>query len=268
MEPSVTDGHPVAVAEEEFLLFPDRLEAIHSWMPTDSWMKGCIHSICNNSVFRGTIAVHIILFLINISLAAQLASRASQPPVCDMGIYSPAQPAIVFENRSVDGITEGSIYAGYPSRESEMAWNALMEGTNIKIYPEEMSKLNQVSLEMKDRTGYLGVLGVYHELHCIKRIRKWFYRDYYYPNATTLEYHERMTHAEHCIEFIRQSAMCHGDTTVTPFKWLHDADGKVIEPTTKEGVLHRCVNWDRLSDWAKSRRVDLFDQNLLMLEDV
>ncbi|KAK5632734.1 hypothetical protein RRF57_008448 [Xylaria bambusicola] len=60
--------------------------------------------------------------------------------------------------------------------------------------------------------------------------------------------------------------MCHGDVTVTPFKWLHDANGHVIEPTTKEGALHQCVNWDKIASWTESRRVDLFDPDLLVLE--
>lgn len=84
-----------------------------------------------------------------------------------------------------------------------------------------MEKLNETSLKMRDGSGSLAVLGVYHELHCVvrppyfhtsevfgdmpwvannlllfqKRLRKWFYREYYYPNQTELEFNERMTHA-------------------------------------------------------------------------
>lgn len=68
------------------------------------------------------------------------------------------------------------------------------------------------------------------------------------------------------MEFLRQSAMCHGDITVTSFKWLHDQQGHVIEPTTKEGALHRCVKWEGISAWAQKRRVNLFDHNLLVPE--
>jgi hypothetical protein len=53
---------------------------------------------------------------------------------------------------------------------------------------------------------------------------------------------------------------------VTSFKWLHDAQGHAVEPTTKEGALHRCVKWDSLQAWAMSRRVDLFDPHLLVPE--
>lgn len=71
---------------------------------------------------------------------------------------------------------------------------------------------------------------------------------------------------EHCLEFVRQAAMCHGDVTATSFKWLHDSQGHVIEPTTKEGALHKCVKWDSISRWTKSRRIDLFDPNLFAPE--
>ena len=70
-------------------------------------------------------------------------------------------------------------------------------------------------------------------------------------------------HPEHCIELLRQAAICKGDTSVTSFKWLRN---NTSEPTTKEGVLHRCVNWDQLSGWARERRVDLFNPGLLVRE--
>ncbi|TGJ78165.1 hypothetical protein E0Z10_g10597 [Xylaria hypoxylon] len=212
------------------------------------------------------LVANLIFLLLNLRIFFRSPSVPSKQSIQDDTFYSPAQEAIAYENRPVDGIAEDSKYAGYPSTESDEAWNALIEGINIKIFPDEMSRLGETSLEINDGTGYLGVLGVYHELHCIKRLRKWFYRDYYYPNATTLEYNERMTHAEHCLEFIRQSSVCHGDITVAGFKWLHDGAGQVVEPTTKEGALHRCVQWDRLTTWAKSRRVDLFDPDLLKPE--
>ncbi|OTA99908.1 hypothetical protein M426DRAFT_66929, partial [Hypoxylon sp. CI-4A] len=163
-----------------------------------------------------------------------------------------AQPAIQYEMIPLDGEPKGSPFAGYPTPETEAAWGQLMKGINIKIFPDEMERLGYTSLVMKDGSGFLGALGVYHELHCIKRLRKWIYRDYFYPNMTEIEYEERSSHAEHCLEQIRQSAVCRGDITVTPFHC--------------EGILHQCVKWDGIAQWAKSRRVDLFDKSLLVPE--
>ncbi|KAI8962776.1 hypothetical protein F5Y11DRAFT_347130 [Daldinia sp. FL1419] len=192
-----------------------------------------------------------------------MAQRARCPSLYDLGLYSPIEDHLEYEARPVDGHAEGSIYAGPPRPESEVAWKALMEGSNVKFYPEEMPKLKENSLEMTDGSGSLVVLGVYHELHCIKRLRKWFYKEYYYPNQTDLEFQERFTHAEHCLELVRQTAICHGDVTPTLFKWLHNSEGRAIEPTTKEGALHKCVKWDSISKWAISRRIDLFEPDVL-----
>ncbi|KAI0187900.1 hypothetical protein EV127DRAFT_435571 [Xylaria flabelliformis] len=254
--------------EQELLLGPDdRLAEAQSLKPAGPSAKKYNFQRWRKVLLQISTVVNIVFLLVNLCLFIGLLKRSYKSSAHHSPLYSPAQGAVVFESRPVDGLAEGSIYAGYPNSESDAAWNALMEGINLKILPEEMSQLDQGSLELKDGTGYLGTLGVYHELHCIKRIRRWIYRDYYYPNATDDEYNERMTHAEHCLEFIRQAAMCHGDITVTSFKWLHDRDGHVIEPTTKEGALHQCVRWDTLSGWAKSRRVDLFDPNLLVPEN-
>ncbi|KAH6854703.1 hypothetical protein B0I37DRAFT_349988 [Chaetomium sp. MPI-CAGE-AT-0009] len=217
----------------------------------------------------GYLSFHGTLVMLYTTLFFLLTFRKREcgaPSLRDLSLYSPAEQVIEYETRPVDGLAEGSIYAGYPRPESETAWRSLMEGTNIKLYPDEMGRLNETSLKMRDGSGSLAVLGVYHELHCVKRLRKWFYREHYYPNQTELEFNERMTHADHCLEFLRQASMCHGDVTVTSFKWLHDAQGHAIEPTTKEGALHRCVKWDNLQTWARSRRVDLFDPHLLVPE--
>ena len=50
---------------------------------------------------------------------------------------------------------------------------------------------------------------------------------------------------------------------MTAFKWLRTGR-HTLEPSTKEGVLHQCVDWERLAAWAAGRRVDLFDPRTLV----
>ncbi|KAL8931006.1 MAG: hypothetical protein Q9208_000108 [Pyrenodesmia sp. 3 TL-2023] len=87
------------------------------------------------------------------------------------------------------------------------------------------------------------------------------YREHYYPNLTDFERKEHEKHVEHCIELLRQAVMCKGDVTVTAFEWLA---GDTLEPTTKDGALHQCVKWEKLSAWARERAVNLFDPGLLV----
>ncbi|KAI1818234.1 hypothetical protein GGS20DRAFT_597172 [Poronia punctata] len=183
---------------------------------------------------------------------------------CNPIVYSPANEAIEYASGTVDGLFAGSAFVGRPNASIEAAWAALLRGSNLIIYPEEVEMLGIKSLALKDGSGYVGSLGVYHELHCIKRLRQWLYRDYFYPNQTRAEHDETIGHLAHCLETLRQAAMCHGDTTVRPFEWLRDVDGQVIGPTVKPGTLHQCVDWDKLSTWARSRRIDLADRSLLV----
>lgn len=80
---------------------------------------------------------------------------------------APAENAIEWEWRRIDAIPNQGPFSGDPSEEIDAAWVELMQGINLKIYPEEMEKLGQNSLEFKDKSGYVGGLSVYHELHCI-----------------------------------------------------------------------------------------------------
>ncbi len=54
----------------------------------------------------------------------------------------------------------------------------------LKISREELSHLRESSIAFADGSGYIAEMAVYHELHCIKRIRRHFHLDRYYPNMT------------------------------------------------------------------------------------
>lgn len=56
--------------------------------------------------------------------------------------------------------------------------------------------------------------------------------------------------------------------SVWEFNTRDGGDGKLLGPSIRDGrAVHRCVKWDKLHDWAKSRRVDVSDENLLVLPD-
>lgn len=48
------------------------------------------------------------------------------------------------------------------------------------------------------------------------------------------------TTKKHCLELLRQAAICKGDTSITAFKWLRTGH-HTLEPSTKEGVMHAPV---------------------------
>lgn len=52
-------------------------------------------------------------------------------------------------------------------------------------------------------------------------------------------------HVRHCIDYLRQSLMCHGDTTIE------------VKPVGVNGVRgfgteHQCQDWEQLTSWVES----------------
>ena len=159
----------------------------------------------------------------------------------------------------------------------------------IKISSEELSRLHADSIAFADGSGYIAEMAVYHELHCIKRIRRHFYLDRYYPDMSPEErvkedahigesfgckhYHIEIYNAlelsgsqiwenktdsiacnlDHCLEYWREATMCRGDTAITTFRWV---DGF---PFSRVDSEHECVNWERLDTWARERMVNMSD---------
>ncbi|KUJ21331.1 uncharacterized protein LY89DRAFT_639313 [Mollisia scopiformis] len=106
------------------------------------------------------------------------------------------------------------------------------------------------SIELLDG-GYLASLGVYHDLHCLRRIRFFLYRDHFYPNMTAEQEHGEASHVEHCLESLRTSTMCTGDTGLWTFEW----HPHVAKAQAKTAAQRSCVDWGALDEWTRGRAV-------------
>jgi len=85
-------------------------------------------------------------------------------------------------------------------------------------------------------------------------LRRLNYREVYYPNMTTSQARDLQVHADHCIEFLRASVMCHPDTTsLTTFSWDQMTSKPIL---SNERPIHRCVDWQSLRQSLRDRVVD------------
>ncbi|TVY58744.1 Oxidase ustYa [Lachnellula cervina] len=146
---------------------------------------------------------------------------------------------------------EQSPFAGPPSASVDKAWHDLLEKTNLRVSQSELRLSNQSSVELPENGGYMAWLGVYHQLHCIKMLRQWNYREHYHPNITEEDRPHWDIHADHCLDILRSAAMCHADTTLTTFGW---ADQPKPMLNTRP-IDHRCVDWDALMESVEYRVV-------------
>ncbi|KZZ97458.1 hypothetical protein AAL_03422 [Moelleriella libera RCEF 2490] len=138
-----------------------------------------------------------------------------------------------------------SSFAGKPGPESEEAWHELMDTMAIRVTAEELAVHDQQSVALP-RGGYLAWLGVFHELHCVKVLRRWAWRDYYseLQNLSAFEMKHHLAHVDHCLEVLRSAALCRADTEVlTVFTWSEESPKPVFDPRR---IDHRCVDWDHL----------------------
>ncbi|CAD6455074.1 84749db0-a147-457c-8d33-f5aafdea4d70 [Sclerotinia trifoliorum] len=126
-----------------------------------------------------------------------------------------------------------------PSNVTDNAWDELFPGKGNGGF------FNHPYLK-----GERATLSVLHQLHCLDGIRRIYYLNNDAATSGTLlveeelEPHMRRSHMRHCIDFLRQSLMCCGDSSI-----------EIVDPELK-GVTgwdteHMCTNWEELQDWVR-----------------
>ncbi|KAF3026648.1 hypothetical protein E8E14_014516 [Neopestalotiopsis sp. 37M] len=94
--------------------------------------------------------------------------------------------------------------------------DVLALGTLLRISDEELKLYGNDSIPLKDG-GYAAGLGVAHNLHCVKKLKKFLYREHFYPDLNT--------------------------------------NGAEFEYIQSHAGVQKCVNWDKLHEWMLERSV-------------
>ncbi|PHH66891.1 hypothetical protein CDD81_5243 [Ophiocordyceps australis] len=170
--------------------------------------------------------------------------------------YSPARQVVKLHKVAFDGsLGLRSLYTGKPRPEAEAAWRRLLKHYNLRFTADEMRRLNRTALELRNGGGYYGQLSVHHHLHCLKMLRRVLWHDFYNVSITDIR-----SHADHCVEDIRQSLMCHADLSVVTFDWQEHRR----KPWPNFHIDQTCVDWDGIDAWAAERSFSIFDQKTLV----
>jgi hypothetical protein len=61
---------------------------------------------------------------------------------------------------------------------------------------------------------------------------------------------------DHCLEAIRLSLMCAGNTALYSFQWP-DSNEEVRKPKTKTNSERTCVDWNLIDQWARNRSIGM-----------
>jgi len=211
------------------------------------------HRVC-----RLAVAGLLLLTLSNCFFIWRLKKATSEACIRPQLVYTPAKSEIEYERRTIYRNLENNAFTGEPRQEFEKAWHDLMSPMVIKISEDELRENGGTSIAFADGSGYIAETAVYHELHCIKRLRRHLHTDLYYPNATEDEKYREKVHTDHCLEYLREAAICRGDTTLATFEWREK------KPFSFQFTDHECVKWDKIVSWAEKRKVDTTDYSLFV----
>ncbi|KAI1129775.1 hypothetical protein F5Y10DRAFT_145402 [Nemania abortiva] len=199
--------------------------------------------------------LHVVLIF---SLGFLLSTRRSLPALHSDGpSWSPAHKVVKYEISSEHGLDphSHSNYSGPPTDEQDRAWDHLIRPVFFKASREELERAGESvenSIELVGG-GYAATLGVHHELHCLRRLRLFLYKDRYFPNLTEAQTNYVYGHLDHCIETLRLAIMCYGNTAMYTFNW----DPHLPKPATKSNSKSLCVNWRAIEDWSYSKMISL-----------
>ncbi|KAF4627064.1 hypothetical protein G7Y89_g11093 [Cudoniella acicularis] len=128
------------------------------------------------------------------------------------------------------------LFSSPPSNSTDGAW--------LELFPPKKGFLNHLTVD-KQR----GSFAVFHQLHCLQSVRLGYYTALSAMNQSRqltdeemrLEFVGSPTHVRHCIDYIRQSLMCHADTNIEP---VVQEQNSVVG----FGSTHYCRNYDALKE--------------------
>lgn len=172
-----------------------------------------------------------------------------------MGNAYPAAAAVKYVTRTFEEDQKYMTLHGTPSNDTDQAWLNLMGTTEglVQLSAQNGFDIDRLpdTIESKIHPGlFLYGLEVYHQLHCLDRIRKSFHPQYYFAGETEQEV---VSHREHCLDHIRQSVICSGDFALD--RWYYDPVDK--KNWLKTDVPHLCRDYSVLQEWQEAHRINM-----------
>ncbi|KAM7192069.1 protein of unknown function (DUF3328) domain containing protein [Naviculisporaceae sp. PSN 640] len=104
-------------------------------------------------------------------------------------------------------------------------------------------------------------IAMFHQLHCLAavqskmtRLLEWYHEtnDKEYLKFVLSQENMADDHVYHCIDYIRQSIMCSGDSTLE--KARVGEEGEVVRGVDGWDVTHQCRDWDTIFRFAEEYR--------------
>ncbi|KAJ5132554.1 hypothetical protein N7448_006712 [Penicillium atrosanguineum] len=157
-----------------------------------------------------------------------------------------------------------SIFRQPPSPEVDAAWARIESQKPVPISREYIlahDKDPARAAKFPESFGfgeeaYIGRVDVFHQIHCLNRLRmhlKDNYGYYYDDSDTNNEYHQ--LHVSHCVYMLLQNLMCTANVDVYPHTWL-DAQKNAFPDFS---INHKCRDFGAIMKWHDENSVPIED---------
>ncbi|TEY33008.1 hypothetical protein BOTCAL_0699g00050 [Botryotinia calthae] len=231
-------------------LFPEEKSSSHS--ETDSSVSRKWNSLFIKTKF-GVHCTIVLFYFICGAFILGIQKRPVEEPRCPQSGLSTAK--IEYRPQIMPNFLHSN-YAGRNHHVVDLQWHDLLDNISLRATDEEMARNHNhpSSVYLSEGGGQLVWMEVSHQLHCVKMLRQWSYRDVYFASADEMTMLKMSRHIDHCLEMLRQVLMCRPDTSLTTFMWVNSQDKPIlnIDPFERE-----CVDWELLIDSVKERVVSL-----------
>ncbi|KAK0724198.1 hypothetical protein B0H67DRAFT_466207, partial [Lasiosphaeris hirsuta] len=150
------------------------------------------------------------------------------------------------------------IFSSPPSPAVDAAWARMEKNMIIGLSRDELLALGKdpsaavkFSPSWPDAGAgekYLGVLDVFHQIHCLNMLRTNLvinYNYYWGDEYGTTPPVFRDIHLSHCVSVLLQSIACHADLGVVTHVWRSDTP----VPYPDFGINRQCRDFDALVRW-------------------
>ncbi|KUJ09337.1 uncharacterized protein LY89DRAFT_690382 [Mollisia scopiformis] len=121
---------------------------------------------------------------------------------------------------------------------ADAEWEALDTTPGTITLPDEFAQNHGIRTGMRfpwDESQGLYVIKGFHNLHCLKAIRRSF-REY----QQDIPQSQNAGHILHCLDNLRQSTMCTASDDLIP----------VVSNEVEAGLKMQCRSWEKLTTWA------------------
>ncbi|KAI1119893.1 hypothetical protein F5Y10DRAFT_259444 [Nemania abortiva] len=140
----------------------------------------------------------------------------------------------------------GTQYVGMPTPEMDDAWVDIIRGGGVDLVGEEAKSVAGKTYQ-KPGGWHLSGTHVFHQLHCLNKLRKATHPEYYGHHDFEPQANWRM-HLDHCIDYIRQSLQCSADMTSIAVDW-NEARRRIV-PNLE--AVHTCRDFRHVQAWMLS----------------